>query len=116
MGWNDHYFDRLDSTTSKTTCRCGAVYKIYEDDGTAGCREIETVNCKYCGHELARYFGTCTGELLDSSDVPTVLKKARTEYDKQVEEYIRENGYDWGTEKYHKILNTWHEAINNYFQ
>ena len=110
MGWNDH-MERLDSSQQHTTCRCGAKYSIYEDDGTPGCRDIETVTCKFCGKELARHFGTCEGTLVDDSDVPDTLKKARQEYDTAVQVYIQKNGYNWGTDEYAAILKQWHDAI-----
>ena len=115
MGWNDN-LGRLDSITTRTVCRCGAVYSIYEDDGIAGCREIEKANCRFCGQELARHFGNCTGSLLDSSSVPIELKEARHEYDRQIEEYIKKFGYNWRNKKYQKIVDTWHQAINKQFQ
>lgn len=68
MGANDH-IGRWDAFSHMVTCDCGAVYKIYEDDGVPGCRDIETVECQFCGKELARHFGTCDGYLVDDSKV-----------------------------------------------
>lgn len=78
MGWNDH-IERLDSSRYQITCRCGAKYAIYKDDGMPGCRDIETVYCQFCGAKLAQHFGTCDGTLIDDHDVSDTLKTARKE-------------------------------------
>lgn len=69
MGWNDHFYDRADSTDRVVTCSCGAKYRIHEDDGTPGCRDVETVICEFCGKELARHHGTCDGELIKGPNI-----------------------------------------------
>ena len=78
MGQIDH-IDRWDAMRNTVTCDCGAVYEIYEDDGTPGCRDVETVNCKYCGKELARHFGTCEGILISDDNVSDELKAKKNE-------------------------------------
>lgn len=110
MDWNDH-IEQLDSSRIHTTCCCGAKYNIYEDDDTPGCRDIETVNCEFCGKELARHHGTCKGQLVDDRAVSDVLKKARQERDTAIQAYIQRNGYNWGTDEYAAILKTWHDAV-----
>lgn len=112
MSWNDH-IGRFDSSHDCVTCRCGAKYSIYEDDGTPGCRDVETFNCQFCGAELARYFGTCEGTLVDDHDVSDVLKAARQERDAAVRAYIQVHGYNWGTPEYSEILKCWRDAVDS---
>ena len=110
MGWNDH-MARLDLSRSHVTCRCGAKYSIYEDDGTPGCRDVETVICEFCGKELARHHGTCDGTLIDDKAVSKALKEARKKCDVAVQAYIQKNGYNWGTDEYAAILKEWHDTV-----
>lgn len=111
MAKNENTFEQA-AIPSGTICKCGAVYRIYEDDGEPGCRAIEIFNCKYCGAELARHFGECEGRLVDDSKVCDSLKNARQEYDRAVESYVQKNGYNWGTDEYHKILEKWHQTVS----
>lgn len=69
-----NHMDRHDSDTNYTTCKCGAKYEIYTDDGTPGCRDIEKAYCKFCGTELAEHYGTCDAKLIDDSNVSEELK------------------------------------------
>lgn len=110
MGWNDR-FGHSGSGGRRVICRCGAKYDIYEDDGTPGCRDIETVNCEFCGVELARHFGTCDGTLADDRGVSKSLKAARKEYDEAVRAYVQKHGHNWGTDEYAEILERWHDAV-----
>lgn len=103
MGWNDH-FGGSDGCSSEVRCRCGAVYSIYEDDGVPGCRDVETVNCQFCGAELARHFGNCNGRLVDDKQVSDELKCARDEHSAAFRAYVQKNGYAFGTDEYAKIL------------
>lgn len=111
MGWIDH-IGRFDESRSHVTCRCGAKYSIYEDDGMPGCRDIEIVNCRFCDAELARHFGTCEGTVIDDSAVPDGLKAARKKYDATVQTYIKQHGYNWGTPEYAEILKCWRNAVD----
>lgn len=73
MGEFDH-IECWDVVRHKVTCDCGAVYEITESDGIPGCRDIESFDCFYCGKELARHFGDCSGCLIDDSNVSDDLK------------------------------------------
>lgn len=105
--------ERFDASHNQVKCRCGAIYEIYQDDGIPGCRDIETVDCTFCGAELAKHFGTCNGTLIDDSNVSKVLKNARQKYDTDVQAYVQKNGYDWGTDEYAAILKLWRDDVKN---
>lgn len=75
MGWNDN-FGGCDISYCRVVCSCGAVYEIRESDGVPGCRDIESVDCVFCGKELARHYGECDGRLIDDSAVDVDLKQA----------------------------------------
>ena len=109
MGWNDN-IERWDSTRKTVKCRCGAVYSIYEDDGTPGCRDIETANCEFCGAKLASHFGDCYATLVDDKDVSDALKDARKEFKIAVDNFHKKYGYEFNDE-YKEILNKWHSDV-----
>lgn len=113
MGANDHMFDGYATDNLRVVCDCGAVYEVSESDGTPGCRDIEYVYCDFCGKELARHFGDCNGRLVDDSAVDARLKEAKQRKDKAVAAYIRQHGYDWGSDEYGSILNEWHQVVSD---
>lgn len=112
VGWNDHLDGYGDITCRTVVCKCGAVYSIEEGDGVPGCRDIETVDCDFCGAELARHFGDCDGRLIDASNVDVGLKQAKCKRDASISEYISKYGYNWGTPEYMSILDTWHKEVD----
>lgn len=113
MGWNDHLHD--DSYSGGyVICNCGAVYNIWESDGTPGCRDIEQVYCDFCGRELAHHFGECNGRLVDDSAVNVRLKQAKLDKDEAIAKYVASHGYDFGTSEYNAIYEKWRSAVDTY--
>lgn len=113
MGWNDHLHDNSYSG-GRVTCDCGAVYNIWESDGTPGCRDIERVYCEFCGRELACHFGECNGRLVDDSVVNARLKQAKLDKDEAIEKYVASHGYEFGTSEYKAIYEKWRSAVDAY--
>ena len=74
----DDYLDQMAGNRHHTvTCDCGAVYDITVNDGIPGFREVETAECEFCGRQLARYFGDCSGSVIDARAVDPVLQRAK---------------------------------------
>lgn len=114
MSWNDHFYDDAKSE-HLITCRCGAKYQIYEDDGVPGCRDVESVYCEYCGKEIARRFGSCDGKMIDDHDVAPELKEIKRNFDSDVMDYVKIYGYKWDTRRYAEILKKQKAAISLFF-
>ena len=93
-------------------CTCGAVFDIYEDDGVPGCCSVETVDCPYCGREVARHFGTCECRGISDANVCDELKEIRVRYDKIVDAYVKTHGYNWGTDEYSQIIKQWRAEVD----
>ena len=106
-----NHISRDDSMDQVITCQCGAVYRIYTDDGVAGSRSVEQVYCDYCGNELARNFGECEGHLVDDSNVSEKLKMSKKCRDEKVSAYVKKHGYNWNTDEYSQILQEWRKSI-----
>ena len=95
---------RMDEMETHITCVCGAVFEIYEDDGVPGCRDVERVYCPYCGHEVARQFGTCEGRVVDDDNVCDELKEIHTRYNKIIAAYAETHDRYWETDEYNRIF------------
>lgn len=94
------------------TCRCGAVFKIYKDDGVPGCRDVETVECPYCLREIARQFGTCDGTIINNNNVCDELKILKNKYDELITQYREEHGAAWNEDGYKKLLASHQDEVN----